>query len=388
MCQLLFTDLGKHNRVFLTQQMILNSLDNNHDGCGVFTTDEEQKGLIWKTKLSAAYITNFGTCLRKFIAKNPVISHVRFASDKKLVSEDHSHPFKGERFILAHNGRLEPKDVKKIDKTKVDSLHFLISFENWWNEYPKLDFPTALSKFMEEWEGKFAFLIYDSVGLEYYVVRGETADLHWAQINGKLVINTSKKTLEIGLDLFEQFNQVYYGKTNSVTEVKEVDKNSIFKVDTGNSTLIKVGDIKENKTYASNYTFERVEWTSRGKVTDTNNPHLDRLNKIETASEELNMFMAGGLLFLDDINLICLTLLSKNLVELTGDDWKILKDDILTELAKLATKEKIKIWEAILKLPKSKEKMYNNYINFPWMVNLTTELNKAHDDLLVSLRSN
>src|SRR3990167_10495615 len=126
MCQITFADLGSLNRIFITNQLILNSYGNS-DGTGIFNGKQ-----IWKTELAAHKVPNLGECFKLNIDKQPIMGHVRFASNKTLNTVEHSHPFGGSRLVLMHNGKLEPKDYKLANATKVDSEVFLTNFENWW----------------------------------------------------------------------------------------------------------------------------------------------------------------------------------------------------------------------------------------------------------------
>ncbi len=90
MCELTFSDLGEMNKVYFVHQAIINANSNNNDGIGYM-----QDGEIWKSKLSGARLTNLGSLAEKGISTDsPLAFHVRYATNKLLNEDCHSHPFR------------------------------------------------------------------------------------------------------------------------------------------------------------------------------------------------------------------------------------------------------------------------------------------------------
>ena len=311
------------------------------------------------------------------------MAHVRLASNKTTISKENSHPFSGKRIVLAHNGKLEPKDIKDVDKTKVDSCLFLEKFEEFWEDKSDLELPDALSKFMEGWEGKFAFIIYDLVTKKYYIVRGESADLHWAKVNGKLVVNTNKKDLDLGLTMLSQLNQILNKTTLEISEIKEVEKNTISLFDPKESSLINVGIIKENKINWTN-AFYGGSWETleSGVQVWGYNPVGTKIAK-DTMSDELttlDRFMVKTLFTIEELEMLCFVTMGGSLIELSADSWQLFYKTILKTLEDKPSTRQKRIWKKF-KTALLVEKAYENGLNFPWMLNSKVVLENLFEKL-------
>lgn len=250
MCQLTFINLHdpKLNKLYLMSQAFANTIKDHRDGFGFFYPPDTLK----KTAIAPFNCINLG----KFIEidnSNPIIAHVRKATAYgtfREVSDKKSHPFKLDNLILAHNGTLELNYnseyyLEKFDG-KIDTEVFLEILSRVYKLNP--DLPEALIKAYEHFTGKFAFMIHD--GKDFYIVRGNTADLHFLEIKDEnkkvigFVVNTDKESLVSGLLLFRNYLQFTGGNIHwNSEEIKELEKNSIFKV-VGDS-LEKVGTIEE-----------------------------------------------------------------------------------------------------------------------------------------------
>lgn len=260
MCELMFvhakgTDL---NRIISLQLSKFDSEFSNKDGYGIFT-----KTGVWKTVTAASELQNIGIILRERIKNpGPVLLHVRAASKGIAVKEDNVHPFETKDFVLAHNGTLFQKDESttwedvNVESKPSDSLMFLNELQKQYLK--KKEVVESLQAAMENFKGKFAFLIYCKKENQYYAVRGKTADLHIAYLKsvspeGEVVpigyvINTVKlhleKALEVTCDIYELSSgrPLFY-------EIKELPEETIFKCNEDNVYII--GKLEEVNAYAA-----------------------------------------------------------------------------------------------------------------------------------------
>ena len=358
MCQLTFADLGNLNRLYLTNQLIFNALDNNPDGVGVAT-----EGTVWKSKLDASLITNLGECLNSIISDKPVLGHVRLASNKTLNKVEHSHPFKGELLTQIHNGKLEPDNYGLIDRSKVDSEIFLEYLEDLWKANDSMSFPDVLTKAMEDWKGKFALMYHVGVEDEYYIVRGKQADLYYTYVNGKLVVNTEEDCLVMGLRIFDQLHQVLHKKALNIDKVKELPEETIFKFDRENSKLEKVGEIKEEPI--PSYT----TWTT-GRGTTVREATYSAL----PLEQEFEQALFSVQLSIEEADYLATLTEGKSLIEMTRQE---IQDFIDTYLELLAdhVNPKMALLYTQLKKQGLATKAYSEGLEFPWMFN-------GYDDLV------
>jgi hypothetical protein len=360
MCQLTFSDLGNLNNLYITNQLVINALDNNPDGVGVIAG-----GKVWKSPLAAHTILNLGMCLKSVLNTEPVIGHVRLASNKLLNKVEHSHPFEGKLVTQVHNGRLEAKNYKVMNRDKVDSENFLDYLEKTWEENSKLEFQDALVKAMEDWEGKFALMYYIKKTGEYYIARGKEADLHYTTIDGRLVVNTEKEELIIGTRMLNQLHQVLYDKELTVEEVKKLPKESVFKFDTKKRELVKVADIEEEKIpYVTT-------WVSKRPTTYPTKPATSTVENLISAIISSN-------LTLDELNYMSTLYIGKCLIELSSSEFNIFIDTCLEVATKNITKGKERIWAEISAIVPV-NKAYEAGLEFPWMFNPQPELEKIAD---------
>ena len=181
-----------------------------------------------------------------------LMGHVRAASlteGKKLIEDAKSHPFLSPHFVLMHNGGLERRDKKyrKEDEGLIDSEIFLNELENIYKS--EKDMIKCLNKTMDNFHGKFAFLIHNLDEDEIYVVRGKTADLHVCdiQFNGELIgsiINTSDTTPVKPLEELTYLYAIWNGRLqfSKFTELKE---ETVYKLNKPLFDVEIVGTIKE-----------------------------------------------------------------------------------------------------------------------------------------------
>ena len=355
MCQLTFADFGKLNKLYITNQLIFNALDNNPDGVGVLT-----EGTVWKSHLSASNITNLGECINSIVDENPILGHVRLASNKTLNKVEHSHPFKGELLTQIHNGKLEPNDYTLIDRSKVDSEVFLEYLENEWKNNKQLSFPDVLTKVMKEWKGKFALMYHIGVENKYYIARGKEADLHYTTVNGKLVVNTSKESLTMGLRIFDQLHQILHREALNIDTIREVPKESIFMFDRENSELIKVGEIEEVPT--PNYTI----WQSTGSRGITHSDYTKREHV--TLEQEFQNALLITQLSIEEADYLAQLTMGNSLLEMTITEIGEFIDTFLTLLGDHIHVNMSPLWTEVRKQGKVKQ-AYEEGLEFPWMFN-------------------
>lgn len=256
MCQLSFINLFDRelNIRAATLQMVLNSETTNKDGCGFFNVS----GGVWKSKNAASNLVNLGYFLRSKITDNtPIICHVRQATmtkGQKIISVENSHPFDGERFVVAHNGSLESIDAfdtKQEFKDLIDSAIFARALEETAKENPDASFKDILTLTYKNWRGKFGLLVYDKKANAFYAARGETAKLYSAQIKNSdgeylgYIINTDKDTLTSSLFFLSNLLDKSWIPSEVPTEIVEIPQEKIYNLTpTG---YLEIGEIKENK---------------------------------------------------------------------------------------------------------------------------------------------
>jgi len=248
--------------------MVENSSTLNKDGGGIYFD-----GILYKSGEQACINTDIPYELKKkYKSDTPIIAHVRAAtvgtSNKKVISADNSHPFESEHYILEHNGSLDrktpfSKEEKEEFGDKTDSEVFLLSMEK--NYSAEKKFEDIIKETMEEWEGKFAFIIRDKTSGVDYIVRGKSADLYISHLvtysyrkkdNTKneyetvisshhgYVINTQKNSLDKVNVLMEMLMPLNGFNTISFTDPILLEKETIFRAD--KFKIEKIADITEN----------------------------------------------------------------------------------------------------------------------------------------------
>ena len=365
MCELTFADLGVLNPTYFVQQSIINALANNHDGIGYM-----QEGNVWKSHLSGALIDNLGSMAGDSLTKAPVAFHTRYATNKQLNEDCHSHPFRGEKLILMHNGKLAYKDDTLIPHNKVDSQIFTENLEAAIVESPDIPIVDLMQNVMDKWCGKFAFMIYDTRDSEYYVIRGTTAKLHWTTVNGKLVVNTEKIDLLKGTHILRQLNQIMHGKDLEVGKIEELEKNSIYKFNKKESELSLVGEVTENKAPLVSSTYWVNDRRYAGGTTSAVGAISQVRNKErEPAFEKIKRWMNFHDFSLNDINELSNVLMGVSLLELNSDDLRCLYMDICKKLTELSNAESLKWWGEISRKGYARWAYSQKGFSFPWMMN-------------------
>jgi predicted glutamine amidotransferase len=333
MCQLSLLNVGEDLNKLLLATMLQINVTGNRDGTG-FLSVREKDIEVWKTEKSADVIGDLGLKIRKKISGNsPVMAHVRSASPGMPVTELNAHPFMGDRFILAHNGRLHRKGAKiqfssaaekDAPDIESDSVVFLNALEAYYKTNPGSNFVTAFDSVMKEFVGKFAFLIYDMQTNEHFVVRGNTADLHIADVytpgTGKtkepkhigFIVNTSKRDLLDSLWFASQILQATTGKDIFFSDVTEIEKNSVYKVE--GLTLVKLGEVKENAVVYESHTYNQVA-TGRTQTS----PALSQ-NPVLKYAEAIYRYMVDHFFSYSDIDILLERTTGKPMSEVSESD--------------------------------------------------------------------
>lgn len=377
MCELTFSNLGELNPRYFLTQTIINARSNNNDGLGYI-----QNGEYWKTKLSAQAITNLGTILRNSITADPMAVHVRYASNKTLNEDCHSHPFPTDNLIVMHNGKLEVKEGLGVKYSEVDSQVFTENLEAVIKETPDIPMVDLLPKVMEDWYGKFAFMIYDLRDSTFYVVRGATADLHQATVNGKLVVNTLEADLKKGMHDLRQQEQLFYDRDLELGEITALDKETIYKFDPQEGVLVKVGEVKENKAPLSASAWQSTNYGNYGY--NTLGSYIAPTTTVRGSTtvpmyKQISDWLYKYQVSLDELDEISLVVMGCSLIELTKEDVEVLKDQVLDRLSKQSDTNAIAVWKAIRKIGKSSWSYEQEGFRFPWMLNSSAALVKMLD---------
>lgn len=361
MCELTFADLGELNTPYFVQQSIINALANNHDGIGYM-----QEGRVWKSHLSGARITNLGSLAKDEITIAPLAFHTRFATNKTLNEDCHSHPFSGEKLILMHNGKLERKDYTTIEIGKVDSQIFIADLEEVIVASPDIPMVDLIQNVMDKWCGKFAFMIYDTRDSLYYVIRGTTADLHWTTLNDKLIVNTEKSDLKKGTHFMRQLNQVIYNEDLEIGEIKELETNTIYKFNPEDSKLEKIGEVVENRAplAASTSWVNDYNYNLRTSAAQTIR-HQTR----EPVFVPIKRWLDFHDMSLVDLNELSNVIMGCSLLELNSDDLRCLYTDVLSILSNQTSADSQLWWKEINKQGYANWAYLQPNFAFPWMLN-------------------
>lgn len=372
MCQLSFIDTEKAelNRLYTLTQSIFNSKVSHKDGFGFYSENSE----IWKTAIAASNLSNMGMFL-KVLDKKPVMFHCRQASsiNKTLLGENYAHPFETEKLILAHNGTLEVKEGSP-SLTKIDSQIFL---ERLTENYFGIELPEAISKTVDEFYGKFAFLIFDKINKEYYFVRGESANLNYYQFTNKktekpvgIAVNTENESFVDGLMYLHNYAMLTDNSFNEfkVENIKQFEPNTIWKY-LNNGVMEKVGEVKETKKEIPVITtlFRSEKYYDDygcGAYWSRNREKKESINFLDI-SEYMNEWSVD-LEYMDEL---AFSMLGKGLLEITEEDSElflvglnILQKHFIQEPRKCKS-----TWKGIVAKISATDAHFGN-LQFPWFM--------------------
>lgn len=387
MCQLTFANLNnaRLNSLYLYLQWMENTDTTNRDGFGIYCNN-----YLNKSGMSARSVNNFGDWFLKSVkSTKPVIGHVRLATatkNVKEVSEETSHPFEGEKLVLAHNGVLDFKEDKNYDNHKginVDSLIFLRELES---RYDGTNFVSAIQETMGLFQGTFAFLIYSKLEDAYYIIRGKTKKLHACIVDVKVgsknwsgfVINTEILSLEKALIKLKAIGEITSGGEITLSKVGELKEEKIYKVE--NNDLIEVGEIKEEERRKSFFTGQEKNTTTNttsliGTGATSHNNLLNPKNLSATAKFLADFLRLNHLTPYELDYLLYLTY-EKGFFACNEEEIKKVVEWYNESVKEFNTDSKKEIWDALVAVyggnPLS---LYENYdIKFPYVMNATSKL--------------
>lgn len=397
MCQLILTNLGnkKLNQIATAIAIQAGAAAGNNDGTGIMTVRGSTPS-VWKTAMSGGEMLDLGRVSASCVTgDSPVIAHVRAASKGIVISEENAHPFEGERFILAHNGRLyhsgEKVEYTTTGNTGVssDSLDFLTELEKQAVEHPDKDFLGIANEAMKKFMGKFAFLIFDKSDSTYYICRGSTAPLHIAHMykdyeyqesyddKGNLefstllkdhagfIVMTQKNSLNDACTLITPQLQISTGDNTIFSDPIELDKDTVYKV-VGDSITV-VGKLEENPVVYATYT-QQTGNKLLNQSTRTSN--VDLTNDFWRHADVVFSFMKNNFLSIEDIDFLFMTLLGVPIAACSVKDIELFVE---TAIPKLSAPKKIRkalktiSGSSIVYIPMSAYKELD--LEYPWCIN-------------------
>jgi predicted glutamine amidotransferase len=373
MCQLTLTNL--HDR-YLNSLMIYllgkNGSEKHDDGCGFITSDNK----IWKTELAANKITNLGSIINSNITNNSKIPfHIRSATWGIKVTKENAHPFYGKHFILMHNGTLLPRNGEEIkDKNNdSDSLKFLNSLDECRDINPSGTFEEIFNAAMQNFAGKFAFIIREKETSLDYIVRGRTAELYISKLTMEgiekgYVINTSKDTMK---DSFRELINIWDITHEEVIQFSEpviLEMESIFLAnELGVDKIGKAIEVTPKKE--TNYA-RGDDYAWRGYQPNTN--FLEDVSKgtkeIIDRADKIYEFLHEHSMSLTDFQLMVMISGGVSILELTEEDLEMFIDYMIPKIsANKKTKTEVR---SILNGGYFPNEVYEKYeLEYPWTVN-------------------
>lgn len=347
------------------------------DGCGFICSNNS----IWKSELQAKKISNLGRIINHLVTDdNPIPFHIRMATWGIEVTKENAHPFDGKHFILMHNGTLlprngeEPKDKKKDS----DSLRFLNQLDQARDEFPQAKFEEIFNKAMDNFAGKFAFIIREKeTGLDY-IIRGRTAELWITYIKQDkveigYVINTSNFTLKDAMVAFLNSAQIVIDGDYEFSEPVLLKMETIFLAnDIGVEEIGSAKEFtpvkKEEPKVEHPITRFRENWTA--PKSNINTPEL--ANILEWA-EKIYDFLESHSLGLVDLQIMQKLMDDTSLLELDNKDITFF---IEQQIPKLSVSKNVR--KQVAKELGSKifpHEIYKQFdLEYPWMLN---EANKV-----------
>jgi predicted glutamine amidotransferase len=361
------------NRTVMYHLLIGNCI-GNRDGTGIYNP---KISYIFKTKEAADTIKDKLSIELSNQDSEVLLGHVRAASwidNKKEVSDDKAHPFKSTNFTLFHNGGLEKKSkiYVKEDKDLIDSEVFLKELEYTFQR--EKDPVKCISKTMDKFQGKFAFLIEHKGTI--YIVRGKTAELHICKVifNGEIigcVINTNEITAKKSLDELTPLYNLWRLNLSFSKFEKLADESIYILKNDGVFGIEKKGDIKE---------------TPKPITIEYSNNYYNAWNNTTELAGVVNMMITMGLSF-EEMDKIFSATMGVGILQCTSNlDVKGMYP-VLEALQNrfIAFPTSKKYWEEIKKETcLSAIDVYNEYgIQFPYFLDMN--LKKIHHKILADL---
>lgn len=432
MCQLTFIDLGSKNlnKIAATAIGLVNSSGVNNDGVGLFQMlENKNEYFLFKSEIAPINMENWGNIVAQTITRNsPVLMHVRnataFGAKKvRIISDEKSHPFLKNRFVIAHNGTIEFRDKDNIkpyeNSDMIDSEIFAEELEKaYTGDKPFVD---ALKETADKFEGKFAFLIYNFSEQRFYIVRGITKTLYKVQIKEELedgsekvlgiIVNTEREDLLKGLKHFIQLSNTVYDRKIFHTEPELLQGSSVFAYD--KREIVRVSDITEhspyvfpavNKTTVNNKNQENYRWQNRFDDNDDFDDDVIPLpsgkptyptiiikgEEDEDESEvekQLIVYMDRLGLDYSELDKICDFAFGTTIINISKSEMLFLVNKVLPTLGESNVPVKYNYWKAITKKYIGKNSsIYEKYnLNFPYMFNDTIVLQNLSNKLLAGV---
>jgi predicted glutamine amidotransferase len=369
------------------------------DGWGIRSSLSDD----FKCELPANYTINYGDILREFSTENlPILGHIRRASPLIPINVKNSHPFVEGKISFMHNGNLTPKvekdfvleyKVKVRDDRGVETEKTIkhsdseIFFKHLLTKLPtEKGIIPALKKAMEDFYGKFAFVINEEKG-ETYVVRGKTADLYISymkeseEITSKIlgyVVNTDDDLLEICTTLLSNLSQLDGDVPLYFTPPSSLEKESIYVVRELDLKL--VDTIAENSAPAKVYTAYGGEYGREWSFTETGNSITSKKpTDTDKLMDNLFKFMDEFSISTRDLQRLFMVLYSTSLLEV---DLVVLRNFVKKVIPTLSSKTTKSLRKRLSKalgthiLLYSTESVIQLGIQFPWMLSPKSDQEK------------
>jgi predicted glutamine amidotransferase len=392
MCEISYVNIHSPELNRLMVYLLTGIGSSKHDdGTGIMCSNNA----IWKTKLEAKIITNYGACLFRDIKDDlPIPAHIRKATWGIEVTDENAHPFASNNYILMHNGTLELKEEKakkKDTKRDSDSETFLNYLEEARKEKSDSPFEDIFKHAMEHFTGKFAFVIRDKGVNTDYIIRGKTANLYISEIRIKdqkkirgYVVNTNDITMKEAFHHFINLTALTYGVNYEFSDPKLLEQESIFvSLPYG---IKKIANAKEESpvTKSDNYwdrmRHDRLQTVSPIKSTIKSTSNNSDSAKIIGKAQKIYEFLdKHGLSFLD-LQLIVSVIGGISLLEMNEQDVDFFIDYMIPKLS--FDKKQRKSIKAILNGGVFPSHLYKDYdLEYPWVLNDKAKVMEAINSL-------
>jgi predicted glutamine amidotransferase len=390
MCQLTYANLHEPYLNSLAIYLLgkIGSHEKHDDGVGFICSDNK----IWKSEKSAHRITNLGSIIGGYVKdEKPIPFHIRQATWGIEVKKENSHPFDGKHFILMHNGTLLPRNGEEPkDKNKdSDSLKFLLALDKARDDNKKGNFENIFNKAMEEFAGKFAFIIREKETNKDYIVRGRTAELWITKVkmnDGEqgYLINTSKDTLK---EMFFEFNNIwdlFYENEVEFSEPKLLDLETIYEAE--EMDVKKIGTAKEItpvKVIDNKITSLVPRTAGHRSYNDNWDEYIENadVKEIIEKAAKVYEYLSEHSMGLIDFSIMLQIIAGVSILEINEEDMKMF---IEYEIPKISANKKVRNEVKGLlngqyfpnELYKSEENP-NGKLEYPWPVNSGEEVIKV-----------
>jgi predicted glutamine amidotransferase len=391
MCQLTYANLHEPYLNSLAIYLLgkIGSAEKHDDGVGFICPSNK----IWKSEKSAHKITNLGNIISNSIVDGqPIPFHIRQATWGIEVKKENSHPFDGKHFILMHNGTLLPRNGEEpVDKNKdSDSLKFLQALDKARDDSNDGTFEEIFNKAMEEFAGKFAFIIREKETNKDYIVRGRTAELWIVKVtmNKKeqgYLVNTSKDTLK---EMFFEFTNIwdlFYNEEVEFSEPKLLNLETIYVAE--DEDVKKIGtatEVTPIKVIEPNKNTSLVPRTTRNRsYNDGFDEYVNNkdIREIIEKAAKVHDYLSEHSMGLIDFQIMLQIIAGVSILEITEEDMNMFID---YEIPKISANKKVRGQVKKLlndqyfpnELYKSEENP-SGKLEYPWPVNSAEDVINA-----------